>query len=285
MNGLSPPHPARPWRHTPLLKLTYVVHAAAAGLVLLEPGIWPWLLGTLTGNHLLLTAAGLWPRSHALGPNWVRLPEAAIRANQIAITIDDGPDPEVTPQVLDLLDRYGVRVTFFCIGAKAAQHPDLCREIVRRGHAVENHSQNHYKHFSLLGPRGIEREINAGQDTLTGISGRRPHFFRPTAGLRNAFLEPVLARHGLHLASWTRRGYDTRNGDADAVAARLTRNLAAGDILLLHDGHAARTRRGVPVILEVLPRLLNAASAAGLNCVTLPAVLDSGSSGRTTNPG
>jgi peptidoglycan/xylan/chitin deacetylase (PgdA/CDA1 family) len=275
MTGLPPPYPGRHCRITPLLKLTYALHAGAAGLAVLQPDAWPWLVGALAGNHLALTATGLWPRSQGLGPNWVRLPEAAARANRIAVTIDDGPDPDVTPRVLDLLDRHGARATFFCIGEKATRHADLCREIVQRGHAVENHSQNHYKHFSLLGPRGMAREIEAGQDTLAGITGRRPQFFRPTAGLRNPFLEPVLARHGLHLATWTRRGYDTRNRDADAVSARLTRNLAAGDILLLHDGNAARTARGVPVILEALPRLLDAAAAAGLNSVTLHSVLDS----------
>ena len=88
--------------------------------------------------------------------------------------------------------------------------------------------------------------------------------FRPTAGLRNPFLEPILARHGLHLASWTRRGYDTRNRDVDDVVRRLTSDLAAGDILLLHDGNAARTVAGQPIILTVLPRVLEAAAAIGL---------------------
>ena len=83
-----------------------------------------------------------------------------------------------------------------------------------------------------------------------------PRFFRAPAGLRNPFLEPVLARESLQLVSWTRRGFDTVNGSARAVLGRLTRRLRAGDILLLHDGHAARTAAGTPVILEVLPRCL-----------------------------
>jgi hypothetical protein len=76
------------------------------------------------------------------------------------------------------------------------------------------------------------------------------------------------------LVSWTRRGYDTRNTDTGDVLARLTRGLAPGDILLLHDGNAARTARGVPVALEVLPRLLEALAAASLRPVTLRAALD-----------
>src|SRR5262249_57905773 len=83
----------------------------------------------------------------------------------------------------------------------------------------------------------------------------------------------VLAREGLQLVSWTRRGFDTVSGSCDAVTARLTRHLQAGDILLLHDGHGARTRAGVPLILEVLPRLLTALAAAQLTTTTLRAAL------------
>jgi peptidoglycan-N-acetylglucosamine deacetylase len=91
--------------------------------------------------------------------------------------------------------------------------------------------------------------------------------------LRNPFLEPVLARLGLHLASWTRRGFDTVNTDPETILRRLTRGLRGGDILLLHDGHAARTAQGEPVILEVLPRLLQRLAAAGLGTIPLRAAL------------
>ena len=114
-------------------------------------------------------------------------------------------------------------------------------------------------------------EILAAQHSLQRTAGRPPRYFRAPAGLRNPFLEPVLAALGLHLASWTRRGFDTRSGDPDRVLARLLRRLAAGDILLLHDGHAARDAgSGRPVILTVLPRLLAALDAAGLAAVPLP---------------
>jgi hypothetical protein len=86
-------------------------------------------------------------------------------------------------------------------------------------------------------------------------------------------LDPVLSRLDLRLVSWTRRGFDTVNGDADSVCRRLTHRLRGGEILLLHDGHAARTRSGSPVILEVLPRLLAALALAGLKPVTLRAVM------------
>ena len=257
------------WRPTPLIRATIVLHALALIVAVGAPAQWPWTLGAIVVNHALLMLLGLLPRSHWLGPNWTRLPAAATARNEIALTIDDGPDPAVTPQVLDILDRYAVQATFFCIGKKAAQHADLCREIVRRGHAVENHSQHHRHNFSLLGYFGALRELQAAQETLMTITGQRPLFFRPPAGLRNSLLDPVLTRLGLRLASWSARAFDTRIGDVERVKTKLLAGLQAGSILLLHDGNAARTPDGKPVILEALPAVLTTAEAANLRFVTL----------------
>ena len=257
------------WKPTLLIRASIALHGLALAAVIAEPAQWRWALGAVAINHLLLTAVGLWPRSTWLGPNWSRLPATATARNEIALTIDDGPDPLVTPQVLDILDRHAAQATFFCVGEKAARYPELCREIIRRGHAVENHSQHHRHTFSLLGPRGFRRELEAAQHTLSQITGQRPVFFRAPAGLRNPFLDPVLAQLGLTLASWSARGFDTRIGDAERVKHALLHELRAGAILLLHDGNAARTPQGVPVILNVLPAVLESAAAAGLNFVSL----------------
>jgi peptidoglycan-N-acetylglucosamine deacetylase len=261
--------PERHWHSTALVRASIALHGLALAVVAIAPASWPWALGAVIANHLLITAVGLWPRSTWLGSNWTRLPQACAERYEFALTIDDGPDPAVTPQVLDLLDRHAARATFFCIGTRAERHPDLCREIVRRGHAIENHSQQHRHTFSLLGPRGLERELQSSQEALTRVCGQRPLFFRAPAGLRNLFLDPVLARLSLQLASWSVRGFDTRVHDARRVSDRLLRGLRPGAILLLHDGHAAHTAAGAPVILEVLPIVLEAARAAGLRAVTL----------------
>jgi peptidoglycan/xylan/chitin deacetylase (PgdA/CDA1 family) len=119
----------------------------------------------------------------------------------------------------------------------------------------------------------MRREIDAAQRTLSGLTGMTPLFFRAPAGLRNPFLEPALCGLGLQLASWTRRGFDTRARDAALVADRLLRGLAPRDILLLHDGNAARDEQGRPVILHALEIVLRAARDAGLSCTTLRAAL------------
>jgi peptidoglycan/xylan/chitin deacetylase (PgdA/CDA1 family) len=257
------------WRPTPALAASAALHVCAAAALVARPHLWPWPLGAVFADHLFLTAAGLWPRSTLLGPNWTRLPDSAAAAGSVAITIDDGPDPDITPRVLALLDQYSARATFFCIGERVARHAHLAQEILSRGHAIENHSQRHLNRFSILGPGGISAEIGKAQETIAAVTGQRPRFFRAPAGLRSPLLEPILRRLDLQLASWTRRGFDTVDSDERAVLGKLTHQLRAGDILLLHDGHAARTRSGSAVIVEVLPRLLETLAASGLRTMTL----------------
>lgn len=265
---------SRRWRPTPFLAGSALLHGAAAATVVASPPLWPCALGAVVANQALLTAAGLLPRTHWLGPNITRLPPAApAQAGRVALTIDDGPDPEVTPRVLDLLDELDLRASFFLIGHRARRQPALCREIVARGHRVENHGDSHSHAFALFSPARMRADIGRAQALLSDLSGQAPRFFRPTAGLRNPLLEPVLLALELRLASWSRRGYDTREPRPAVVLARLARGLADGAILLLHDGHAARTADGTPVLLRVLPPLAERLAGAGLRTVTLDEAL------------
>ena len=268
------PNLASPRWHTPsLVKASVAVHVGAGALALAQPALWPWALGSVALDHALIAATGLWPRSTWLGANILRLPPASIARHEIALTIDDGPDPEITPAVLDLLDAHGARATFFCIARHAEAHAALCREIVRRGHSVQNHSFDHAHTFSLLGPRAIRHELTRAQDALAQVTGQRPRYFRAPAGLRNLFLAPVLHELDLQLVAWTRRGFDTARRVPEDVLSRLTRGLAAGDILLLHDHHTAIAANGRPVTLEVLPALLRRFEQMNLRAVTLPDAL------------
>ena len=267
-----------PWSPTPAVWLSMLLHAAAVATVAMQPALWPWALGAVAGNHLLLTAAVFWPRGRVLGANLVRLPAAAVARKEVSLTFDDGPDPEVTPRVLDLLDRHQAKASFFCVGEQAAAHPAIVKDIVRRGHDLENHSHRHSRAFAFYGLFRLKRELESAQMTITGISGRAPRFFRAPMGLRSPLLDPVLARCGLRYVSWTRRGFDAMHRNPERVLQRLAGGLAAGDILLLHDNGFSRTRDGKPVVLAVLPELLDRMKAKGLRSVTLAAALD-GSSG------
>ena len=259
----------RSWQPSRFVRASLLLHGGVALLVVLMPEQWPWAAWAIAVNQALILLAGLLPRCAWLGPNWTRLPAAAAQRGEVSITFDDGPDPDITPAVLALLDRYGATASFFCIGEQAQRYPSLCRDIVARGHSLENHSFGHRLGFALTGYRGFLREVSNAQAALSESSGSPPRFFRAPFGIRNPFLEPVLCRLGLQLASWTRRGFDTRERDPDRVSRRLLANLAAGDILLLHDGHAARAADGRAVILHVLPQVLDALDAAGLRSVSL----------------
>jgi len=255
---------------SPFLRASVALHAAAVPAVAIAPERWPWIAGTLFADHCAVLAGGLMPRSGWLGANVVRCATAE-RAGAIALTFDDGPDPHVTPRVLDRLDAHGARASFFCIGERAVRHGELAREIARRGHRLENHSHTHRAGFFFHSPAELDREIRACQQALAEASGRSPEFFRAPAGIRSPLLDAALARAGLRLASWTRRGFDTVARDPRSIAARLTRGLRAGDVLVLHDG-APRGRAGRDaVVLEALGRLLDAAGAAGLGVVSLHA--------------
>lgn len=258
------------WRPAPAIRVSMTLHAAGAIALAVHPAWWPWVLGGLAGNHLVLIAAALWPRGRLLGPNLNRLPAGALGRREVALTFDDGPDPEVTPRVLELLDRYQAKASFFCIGEKAAAFPETVREIARRGHSVENHSHRHSSAFAFYGMFRLRREVEAAQAIIAGITGRTPAFFRAPAGFRSPLLDPVLAKRGLRYVSWTRRGYDAVGRNPVAVLQRLTRGLSAGDVLLLHDGARARTEAGDPLVLAVLPALLDQFAASGLKSVSLP---------------
>ena len=260
---------SRPWLPTKFLQGSAAVHGVAAAVAWAAPAVWPWAAAAVVANHALITAAGLLPRSNWLGANITRLPPGNASAPRVALTIDDGPDPQVTPELLDRLDQWGLRASFFLIGHRAERHPELCREIVARGHRVENHGFSHSNAFSVFGPSRMRDDIARAQAVLSDVTGQAPRFFRPTAGLRNLFLDPVLCGLDLRLAAWTRRPYDTRDPRPQVVLERLCRGLGDGDILLLHDGHAARTPEGQPVILAVLPMLAERFRQDRLHTVTL----------------
>ena len=228
----------------------------AAGLPL-----W-WALVIFLPAHLALLWAQLSPSCAWLGPVVTEFPPRP-GSREIWLTIDDGPDPAETPRVLDILDRFGARATFFVIGTKAAAHPEWVREIHRRGHQVANHSSTHPQawFWTLLQPR-LTRELDDGAAAIrTALDGSDPPpIFRSPVGMKPPGLHPLLAARGWHLIGWTARGRDgVPNPPLDAVLRRLLAGARPGAILVLHEG-----RGHAPALLErLLPRL----QEAGLTCV------------------
>ena len=261
----------RGWFPAPAIQATAALHIGGA-LALAPAHIeWRWVAGTLVANYGVIFAATLAPRSKLLGPNVVRLPPESAARGEVALTFDDGPDPEVTPRVLDILERHGAVGTFFCIGEHAAAHPATVREIVARGHSAESHSQSHSLAFAAYGPWKLEREVARAQTAISDACGVTPHFFRSPYGPRSPMLDLVLAREKLRYVSWSRRGYDAVDPDPARVVKRLTSRLTAGDVLLLHDGASGPRRTAEPTVLRALPRLLRELDERGLRSVSLRA--------------
>jgi len=263
----------RIWRLSAALRISLIVHLCSAVLAAVNTDLWRWALSMVVFNHAVLTAGVFWPRGRMLGPNMTLLPAMAIRRNEISLTFDDGPDPGITPQILDMLDQHDAKASFFCIAEKVFEFPELAREIVRRGHSIENHSNSHPYNFALLGWDGLGREISSAQETIRVITGVSPSFFRAPMGFRSPFLAPVIEYTGLQYVTWTRRGYDAFEQNPERILKRLLRGIAAGDILLMHDGRSHQPDGSATVVLEALPRLLDHMSTLGLKSVSLPAAL------------
>jgi peptidoglycan-N-acetylglucosamine deacetylase len=223
------------------------------GCMTLVPPALLWLgdhplaaLGTLLALQLPFVFGTLNPHSALFGPVLRHLPTDR---PEVWLTIDDGPSDDTLP-LLDLLDLYRAKATFFLVADRASRRPDLLRAIRQRGHEIGNHSTSHPSAwFWSLSPGRIASEIGTAQRTLTVLAGAPPRWFRAVVGHANPFVAPALAEHGLTRVSWSARGYDAVSGDVDRVVARLLIDLKPGAIILLHEGaahgHSVAIIRGV----------------------------------------
>jgi peptidoglycan-N-acetylglucosamine deacetylase len=196
-----------------------------------------------------LTAYGArHPRSQLFGPTICHTSSP----HDLAITFDDGPNPTITPKLLDLLQRYEARATFFLIGRYVRECPELVREIVAHGHAIGCHTDTHPNLF-WAGPLQIHNELFRGSDSIARAVGTLPKWFRPPWGLRNPWLAGAARELDLRVVMWTVLPSDWRAPSAAWLIDRMhpiaTRAAATppnatgtGDLLCLHDGsHRAQS--------------------------------------------
>lgn len=211
-------------------------------------------LGILFLSHLLM----LFPTLIANCQWWGRVvTHFETPRPEVWLTIDDGPDPVHTPRILEILQRFEAKATFFVIGERAAKFPEELAAIRAAGHEVANHTASHPSgSFWCLPPAPIAREIDGG------ISSP---YFRAPAGLKNFFVHPALQRRGMELVGWSVRGLDTVSKDAAAVAARIMRQVKPGAIVLLHEGH--RTASDPDFHPRCLEQTLVALTNARYRCV------------------
>ncbi len=196
-----------------------------------------WLVALipLFVSHMLLLYPTLVPRSQWWGPVFQTFDTPR---REVWITIDDGPTSAHTRKILEILERHRARATFFVIGSRAKDAPQLIEEILQRGHTIANHTFTHPSRcFWRAGPTRISSEIDRCSEVIKGNVNRVDPLFRAPAGIKNPFVHPILAQRGMSLIGWTVRGLDTWRRDPLAVAKRINRKAHPGAIVLLHEGH------------------------------------------------
>jgi peptidoglycan/xylan/chitin deacetylase (PgdA/CDA1 family) len=211
-------------------------------------------VGTLIMLYLLFH-----PRNQWLVSNRYRVEGAGC----IALTFDDGPNPVDTPKLLDLLREKGVKATFFVVGKRADQYPEIVRRAWEEGHLVANHTWSHCHLFCFLTPARLRAEIERGAESVRRICGFRPRLFRSPVGQRHPLLRRYLENSGLEYVSWSIRSRDTLTWNSEVLARRILKQAASGDIILLHD----HLPGGAHVMLEALPVVIDDLRARGLKFV------------------
>jgi len=193
----------------------------------------------------------------------------------VALTFDDGPDPNVTPHVLDTLRAEGIHATFFCIGERVRACPDLARRIVQEGHLIGNHTDRHAWWTNFLFGGGLCQAIARAQETIRDATGQTPRYFRPPMGLTNPHLNAPLRKNGLVLIGWDVRTFDRRTRQPEATIRRACAKIRNGSILLLHDGDVV-PKTAVHIVKGIIDEL----RVRGFDIVRLDALIDSPATNR-----
>lgn len=214
-----------------------------------------WFLITLCGSFLIQWNYHF-PSLHS---------NKKIEDPYISLTFDDGPHPEFTPKVLELLHQFNAKATFFCIGKQIEKHPEILKEIIANGHTIGNHTHSHSKNFGFYGTEKVVQELKKTNRLVVEKTGLRMNFYRPAFGVTNPSIEKAVKKMKLYSIGWNVRSLDTTPRTAEMVLKRITSKISKGDIVLLHD-----TSEKTILVLE---RLLLFLKEKNLQSVTLDQLL------------
>lgn len=174
---------------------------------------------------------------------------------KIALTFDDGPHPRVTPQILDLLDEFGIKATFFTIGINAESYPEALEEIIKRGHEIGNHTYTH-PNVSSLDILDIKSEIEHCESVIYGLTDHRTKVFRPPGGVIDHKLIQALRDLDYKIILWDIDTLDWAHTKPETIAQNVIGNVRSGDIILMHD-YIGRASPTVEALRLFLPELLS----------------------------
>jgi peptidoglycan/xylan/chitin deacetylase (PgdA/CDA1 family) len=185
------------------------------------------------------------------------------------LTFDDGPHPQGTPAVLDVLANYGAQATFFCVGEQAERYPAICDEILAAGHSIALHGQRHRCQLRLT-PGQVADDLDRGSETLARLTGARPATYRPPYGIFSPVGLSAARQRGFELLLWSRWGHDWRARITPAaIAAEATENLGPGEVILLHDADHYNATDSWRRTVTALPLILERVGELGLRTATV----------------
>jgi peptidoglycan/xylan/chitin deacetylase (PgdA/CDA1 family) len=219
-----------------MLKLSFTTYAA------------PWWAFVL----LLLAYSGLlvWGSMSVKSGFFMQVVcEAVITEKLVALTFDDGPQLQYTPEILDILKEHDVPAAFFCIGKNIADNSSLLQRIDQEGHIAGNHSYSHHFWFDMFSAKKMLAELQLTDDTVEKTIGKRPHLFRPPYGVTNPNLKKATEKGKYVSIGWNIRSLDTVAKEPSALLKRITPFLKPGAIILLHDSMAV-TVQTLPVLID-----------------------------------
>ncbi len=230
--------------------------AAAFGSLFLLLGVSAFYLARYHYRNL-----GIHVKRFAKGPTQMRV---------IALTFDDGPDPRYTPAILDILDQFNVKATFFMVGTHVARNPDLAHQVAQRGHEIGSHTYTHRNLLGLARPT-LMVEVAKNQNTIERAVGRRPTLFRPPRGLYDNNLGAILEKEGLTLVMWSRSSVDWSEPGPEAVVRNVLTKVQNGDVILFHDsGDLVGSTGGSRLsTVEALPTIISELKRRGYTFVTI----------------
>jgi len=183
----------------------------------------------------------------------------------VALTFDDGPHPELTPRLLDILRQNGVRATFYVIGRNVEMYPEIARRIVAEGHEIANHSWSHPR-LTALGSSRLQSELSKTSEIIQRTTGRRPTNMRPPYGaINDGVRQTILRDHGMDVIMWSVDPLDWKRPGAQVVRRRLVEGATPGGILLAHDIH--------PGTIEAMPGTISDLKAKGYGFATVSQLL------------
>lgn len=213
------------------LSILVVLTALGAGLSLASPIRW-FVLGLLLTAYLVIFILGV----SVLKLNFFvkAICRGDSEAKRVALTFDDGPDPLVTRNLLEVLRQHQIRAAFFPIGTKTREYPEMIKQIDQEGHILGNHSFRHAWWTNFLISGGLNREMRMAQEAIEAAVGKVPAYFRPPMGLTNPHFRRALKKNGLSVVGWDVRPFDT-TASAEKVIKRVLKKIRNGSIIALHD--------------------------------------------------